>query len=413
MTVNGIIAEYNPFHNGHLYQMEESRRLTGADYTVVVMSGDFVQRGAPALLRKHARAEMALRCGADLVMELPVLYAAASAEYFAAGAVALLDKLGVVTHLCFGSECGNAAMLRQLAHALSEEPEEYRCALRRFLKEGAAYPYARSRALAAGRPRDLPEGWEDILSSPNNLLGVEYIRALLKRDSPMAPVTVKRLGAGYHETMHGSALAIRQTLRQQGDSEKYEQTVHSDMPPEAAALLLKQLNERPPMHGDSLSLLLYFKLFSEREYGYEKYLDVSSDLSDRIKKMLGSFTGYEAFCQLLKTKNMTYSRISRCLLHILLGIEKEHMALGRSLDYAPYARILGFRKEAGPLLAAIKSRSSIPLVTKLAQGQKSLPEDACRLLNLDIRASGIYNGVLWDGAGCPAPSEFSTPLVLL
>ena len=122
MTVNGIIAEYNPFHNGHLYQLEESRRLTNADYTVVIMSGDFVQRGAPALICKHARAKMALGCGADLVIELPVLYAAASAEYFAAGAVALLDKLGVVTHLCFGSECGNDALLWRLARALSEEP---------------------------------------------------------------------------------------------------------------------------------------------------------------------------------------------------------------------------------------------------------------------------------------------------
>ncbi len=413
MTVNGIIAEYNPFHNGHLYQLEESRRLTNADYTVVIMSGDFVQRGAPALICKHARAKMALGCGADLVIELPVLYAAASAEYFAAGAVALLDKLGVVTHLCFGSECGNDALLWRLARALSEEPEEYRTALKQFLKEGAAYPCARSRALDAVRSLELPEGWREILASPNNLLGMEYIRALLKRNSSITPVTVKRLGAGYHETMHGSALAIRQTLRQGADRENAKKAVYSDMPPKAASILLDQLKERPPMHGDALSSILYFKLFRESEYGYEKYLDLSSDLSDRIQKMLGSFTGYEAFCQLLKTRNMTYSRISRCLLHILLDIEKEHMELGRSLDYAPYARVLGFRKEALPLLTAIKRHSSIPLVTKLLRGQKSLPEDACRLLNLDIRASGIYNGVLWSGSGRPAPSEFSTPLVLL
>lgn len=410
MTVNGIIAEYNPFHNGHLYQLEESRRLTGADYTVVVMSGDFVQRGAPALLPKHARAEMALRCGADLVIELPVLYASASAEYFAAGAVALLDRLGVVTHLCFGSECGNAALLQILARALSEEPAKYQAALKQFLREGATYPLARSRALAAVRPPDLPEGWENILSSPNNLLATEYIRALLKRNSPMAPVTVKRLGAGYHETAHGSALAIRQALSLNPDDEK---TVHSHMPPQAASLLLESLKQRPPMQADALSSVLYFKLFSEREHGYEKYLDLTSDLSDRIKKTLGSFTGYEAFCQLLKTKNITYSRISRCLLHILLGIEKEHMTLGRFLDDAPYARILGFKRNARPLLSAIKSHSSVPLVTKLVHGQKNLQEDACRLLDLDIRATGIYNGILWGGTGRPAPSEFSTPLVLL
>ena len=132
MAVNGIIAEYNPFHNGHKYQLEESRHLTGADYTIVVMSGNFVQRGAPALADKRLRAEMALRCGADLVLELPVLYAAASSEFFAAGAVALLDRLGVVTHLAFGSACGDVDALKQIAAFLIREPEAYRTALKRF-----------------------------------------------------------------------------------------------------------------------------------------------------------------------------------------------------------------------------------------------------------------------------------------
>ena len=416
MKINGIVAEYNPFHNGHRYQLAESLRLTDADYTIVVMSGDFVQRGAPALSDMHLRAETALRCGADLVLELPVLCATASAEYFAEGAVALLDRLGVVTHLCFGSECGDASLLRRLALTLSEEPAEYRTALKRLLKEGAAYPDARSRALAAVRPHDLPEGWEEALSSPNNLLGTEYIKALLKRRSPIVPVTVKRLGAGYHETSGDascllcSALAIRQALEQGADREAL---LCSHMPPEAAGLLLLHLKERPPVHTDAFSSILYYKLLMERKYGYEKYLDLSSDLSDRIRKMLGSFTGYEAFCQLLKTRNMTYSRISRCLLHILLGIEKEHMALARSLDYAPYARVLGFRRKARPLLAALKEHSSIPLITKLADGTKSLPEDAGRLLELDIRAAEIYNGVSRGGTGRPAPSELSVPLVLL
>lgn len=437
MTVNGIIAEYNPFHNGHLHQLRESLRLTGADYTIVVMSGNFVQRGAPALSHMHLRAEAALRCGADLVIELPVLYAAASAEYFAAGAVALLDKLGVVTHLCFGSECGSAAALNRLACTLAEEPAQYRSTLRQLLKEGVPYPDARCRALGSLLPSDLPENWETLLSSPNNLLGMEYLRALLKRSSPIVPITVKRLGAGYHETAYGtapgspdalwacgdsaaasegnaplclcSALAIRQALEKGEDMT----ALASCMPPESASLLLAQLEKRPFLHKDAFSSILYYKLLTERKSGYEKYLDVSPDLSERIKKQLGGFTGFEAFCQLIKTKNMAYARISRCLLHILLDIEKEHMALGKSLDYSPYARVLGFRKDAQPLLAAVKKHSSIPLITKLTHGQRSLPEDAGRLLELDIRAAEIYNGVFWGGTGLPAPSEFSTPLVLL
>lgn len=147
MKVNGIIAEYNPFHNGHKYHLEESGRLTGADYSIVVLSGNFVQRGDPALTDKHTRAEMALRNGADLVLELPTVYSASSAEYFATGAVSLLDKLGVVTHLCFGSEYGDAALLGRIASILREEPEEYTRELKARLRQGCSYPVARNAAL--------------------------------------------------------------------------------------------------------------------------------------------------------------------------------------------------------------------------------------------------------------------------
>ena len=136
MKVNGIIAEYNPFHNGHKYHLEESKRLTGADYSVVVISGNFIQRGDPALVDKHTRAEMALKNGADLVLELPTVYSASSAEYFATGAVSLLDKLGLVTHLCFGSECGDTALLHQIASILREEPADYTTELKAKLKQG-------------------------------------------------------------------------------------------------------------------------------------------------------------------------------------------------------------------------------------------------------------------------------------
>ncbi len=480
LKINGIIAEYNPFHSGHKYQLEESLRLTGAYHTVVVMSGNFVQRGAPALLDKYARAEAALRCGADLVLELPVLYAAASAEYFAAGAVALLDSLGAVTHLCFGSECGDIGQLCRIAHAFSEEPEDYRAALKSFLKEGDSYPGARARALALTRPSDLPENWEEILSSPNNILGIEYIRALQRLGSQIQPVTVKRLGAGYHDSLRApesaclsgsglsesaclsssglsscdgtsapedsfgsagirlpessyggstppirasaacghsggahplpcSALAIRQALRQ--DSAPAALTPH--MPPEAGQVFLSQLEKTRPLYPDDFSSILYYRLLTEKKYGYEKYLDLSPDLSDRIRNMLGAFTGYESFCDLLKTKNMTHSRISRCLLHILLGIEKEHMELGQRLGHAPYARVLGFGRNAGPLLTALKKHSRIPLVTKLADAQKSLQADACRLLALDISAGEIYHCISCEGTGQPAPNEFTTPLVIL
>lgn len=428
MRVNGIIAEYNPFHNGHRYQMEESRRLTGADYTVIVMSGDFVQRGAPALADKHARAEMALRCGADLVLELPVLYAASSAEAFASGAVALLHGLGAVTHLCFGSECGDAEALRGIARFLLEEPDSYRAALKSFLKQGLSYPGARAGAISAcvEAGEALPTGCGEILASPNNILGIDYIKAILRFDSDMVPVTVRRVGAGYHDGFHGgfhlqpesaseqdaslpSALAIRQALQQGCALPR----LANSMPPEALEVLGSYREKGRLLRPDDFSSLLYYKLLMERGQGYEKYLDVSQSLSDRMARQLNGFAGYESFCDLLKTKDMTYTRISRCLLHILLGIEKAHMELGQSLGHAPYARVLGLRRQAAPLLGAIGKLSSVPLVTKLADAKKSLEADAYRLLELDVQSSALYQAMACAHTGRPPKNEFSTPLVIL
>lgn len=413
MNVNGIIAEYNPFHNGHKYHLEESRRLTGADYTVAVMSGNFVQRGAPALVDKHLRTEMALRCGADLVLELPVLYATASSEYFAAGAVALLDKLGVVTHLCFGSECGDAGALEQIASFLTDEPSWYRTALRELLKQGLSYPDARARALSMGT-----DSCSSILSSPNNILGIDYIKNIINRKCAIIPVTIKRTGAGYHDPQMTpaapgvppvSALAIRRALQEGGTARE----IHAHMPLPAAELLESFLARNRAVYADRLSGILYYKLLTEQKKGYEAYLDVTRDLSNRIRGSLNRFTGFEDFCGLLKTKAFTHTRISRCLLHILLGIRKEDMERGRDMDYTPYARVLGFRRSAAPLLERIQACSSIPLVTRPANAAKSLPPEADRLWELDILASEIYKGAAYEGTGRPALHEYSIPLVIL
>ena len=191
MKVNGIIAEYNPFHNGHLYQLETSRKRTGADYTVVVMSGNFTQRGEAAILSKYVRTEMALRCGADLVLELPALFAAGSAEFFATGAAALLDRLGVVDYLCFGSECGNAKKLTELAKILAEEPEDFKRLLQGKLAQGMNFPAARASALQEAFPS--AEDIDVILKAPNNILGLEYAKALLCRGSAIKLCTITRI----------------------------------------------------------------------------------------------------------------------------------------------------------------------------------------------------------------------------
>ena len=392
MNINGIIAEYNPFHNGHYYHLETSRDLTGADYTVVIMSGNFAQRGAPALLNKYVRAEIALNCGADLVIELPSFYACGSAEYFARGAVSLLDQLGCVTSLCFGSELGELTPLLQVAQLLAEEPSSYRTALSTALSNGSSFPAARSAALR----ECLGQAASDtILSLPNNILALEYLKALLLRSSSIVPFTIARSGAGYHENVLetksqnalSSATAIRKHLHTGGSVAELQ----NQMPAEAFTILSDHLRHTPAMTADHFSALLQYKLLLHTRTGYADFLDVSSDLSDKILKSLDQYTGFDSFCNLLKSKDLTYTRISRSLLHILLDITTAEVNQRCAVNLTPYARVLGLNQKAAPLLRAIKSHSSIPMITKLADAGNLLAPEDYSMLQRDIQISHIYN----------------------
>jgi len=426
MKVNGIIAEYNPFHKGHLYQLNTSKEQTDSDYTIIVMSGNFMQRGTPALLDKFLRARMALLCGADLVLELPAYYATSSAEYFAMGGVTLLDKLGIVNHLSFGSECGDISVLRKIARILAEEPSEYVELLRKYLKEGLSFPTARTNALLAYDA--FLADYRDVLSSPNNILGIEYCKALLRRSSTIEPITVKRMGADYHDeklvtddmmvatnsgsaidTPASSATAIRQTILDGGDFS----CLQNHMPEAAFAVLKDAFNHFKPIFPNDFSSLLHYKLLLEQAYGYGYFMDVSSELSDRIGNHLYDFKDLEDFCDLLKRKDMTHTRISRCLMHILLDMKTETIEKYSSFDYIPYARVLGFRKESTPLLSAIKENSSIPLITKLADAEKLLDDDAYGMLQEDIRINQIYQSVLALKNEVSMANEFRTPIVIV
>lgn len=423
MKVNGIIAEYNPFHNGHKYQLEESKRATGADYTLVVLSGNFVQRGGPALLSKHQRAEMALRNGADLVLELPAVYACSSAEYFANSAVSLMNQLGVVDHLCFGSESGDLELLRSAAEILYKEPESFSADLKYRLRQGLTYPAARTEALIQYNPLFAKN--TKIFSTSNNILGIEYIKALLKNNSSIEPFTLSRLGSDYNdpnpEGDYCSAFAIRQTLLSSRDS---LENLCTFMPEASYKILADSLHSQPMLDTNSLSMLLYYKLLAERDKGFTQYADISEALSDRIVNRLGDYRDFDSFCNLLKTKELTYARISRCLLHIVLNITKEDILFGAELNYAPYARVLGFRKEASPLLKTIKANSSIPLLTKLANAHKTLDANAYCFFTKDTQISQLYYGLQANYAAPaigsksdhipePPKNEFTIPVVTI
>ena len=435
MKVTGIIAEYNPFHKGHKYQIDYCKKKLNSDYVIVAMSGDYVQRGTPALLPKHVRAEMALRCGADLVLEMPVSVSTASAEAFAMGGVSMLDGLHIVDSLCFGSEYGKVSALMELAEILVEEPEEYRQLLKEFLSNGLSFPSARCQALTEyfrnphnftgddfdGVLTPLLNQIVQILNSPNNILGIEYCKALLRLKSNIKPVTLKRQGMGYHETLaetdgsdrfsctdgntFASASAIRELLKPTLTPETISR-ITAQVPDEISSLLASSLLRNEFLTEDVLDPLLSYCILKENTSGLSTYLDVSRDLAERIVNRSNETNGFLQAASLLKTKELTQTRIQRALLHIILGIREVPATV-------PYARVLGFRKESSALLKEIKDSSSIPLITKLADADSLLDEAGKVLLSETTFVSNLYEKLLCQKSGRNFVHEYQNQLVIL
>ena len=414
ITTVGIIAEYNPFHNGHAYHIRKAKELTNADYCVVVMSGDFVQRGAPAIYDKYTRTEMALASGADLVLELPSIFATCSAEDFAACSVALLAGLGVVDSLCFGSECGDVEKLSSIASILATEPSIYSENLKQELRKGFTFPQARIQALVSCGAVTKEEA--SILSAPNNILGIEYIKALIRQNSKIKPVTLNRKGSGYHETnltidRYSSATGIREFLKESGQNLRDNNPILAHVPDSVKPIMEKSL----PLFSDDFGVLLNATLLrlSHEEVPYITYADVSEELSRRMRKQLPNYVSMDEKINQLKTRQYTYTRISRALIHILLGITKKQVEEARKAGYAPYGRILGFRKNSVSLLNAIKKRGSIPLVAKTADAEKNITNVAASMLRQDFYSSHIYQTVYQDKYNVKTKNEFTRSVIIL
>lgn len=430
MRVTGIVAEYNPFHNGHQYQIEQIRNTCEDSFIIAVMSGSFVQRGEPSIYDKYTRTKAALNGGADLILELPAAFATSSAEDFAAAAVALLDQLGIVDEICFGSECGDITVLDELAVVLAEEPEAYQDLLRTYVSTGHSFPRARNLALLGwlektGASEKL-ENWNTVLSSPNNILGIEYIKALKKRGSSIRPVTITRFGQGYHDTEltggHASASGIRAGLSGDGRHEVFgspaghcrtgfDVRLAAQVPAVAAGLYQAAV----PIFPDDCSLLLSERLLQleNRQLPFSEYADVSAELAARISRQLLSFDTYSGRIETLKTRQYTYTRISRGLLHILLDITKDDISRYRALDYAPYARILGFRKNAAPLLAKIKKTSAIPLINKTADAKNYLPDASLAMLQKDFYCTHAYQALVYQKSGVLPRNEYTQSVIMI
>lgn len=378
MNVVGIIAEYNPFHEGHAYQIQKAKEQCGAEFAVVVMNGDFVQRGEPAIFDKYTRTKEALLGGADLIFELPVRFGLSSAGDFAMGGILALNALPFVTHLCFGTETGDLTPLLQAATFLCDEPDSYRTRVKHFVKQGILYPKARSLALAAesGLPT---ETWD----SPNNILGLEYCVALQKLHSKIKPFTIRREGQGYHDN---------------------DTPALSDFP--SATFLRKQIRkagEKENLSLSDFSSLIGYSLLTAKDLCRIK--DITPDLSDRIRNELPKYREINEFVKTIKNPSLTTGRIKRSFFQCLFDIEKEEPVM-------PYLRVLGMKKEASSLLSQ-KENASCQILTKLAFDVPKMDYTAKKLFAKDLLASDLYRQVFCHKYNQTLPNEYQhSPIVL-
>lgn len=412
MKIVGIIAEFNPFHNGHRRIFEKARE-SGADHIVVVMSGDYVQRGLPAITDKFTRCAYALDQGADLVLELPIYYSLGSAEFFASGAISVLNHLGCVDTLLFGSEYEDISTTMKVAKILLDEPVEYTSQLKKASKEGLNYPAARQKALTSVLPSLSDKS--HLIVSPNNILGIEYTKALLRSGSTIRPMTISRSDNGYSSTVlpsegsFASATSIREILFQKNSAESKE--ILAPFLPESVLEDLVNYNEITGYsYGSSnaFSDLLKYKLMLERYEGYGQYWDINEDLSAKIANHLNDYTGFEEFALSLKSKDITYTRLCRSLMHILFNMTDDKVASYQQDNYTTYLRVLGLKRASSGLLKKINSNSDKPLIQNLRKAGLSLTDLEKQLLNETVAASSIY-----DFCHCKkAKNEYSKEIVL-
>ena len=404
--VLGIVAEYNPFHNGHLYHLNESKRRTDADYTICVMSGNFVQRGEPAIIDKWSRAEMALRSGIDLIIELPLVYSISSAENFAYGNISLLDKLGIVDYVSFGSEVGDMSILDSIAEILCNEPKEYVSLLNHELAKGISYPKAREKAILMYL-NDIRK-YANVLSNPNNILGIEYLKAIKKLKTELKPITIKRTNANYNSTLivdeYASSTAIRKNINKLDIISKV-------VPEETFSIIDNKIKHGQIIRGLATyeKEILYKLRTSSIEY-IANLPDVSEGLEHAIKNAANSCNNIMDLISIVKSKRYTQTRIQRILLYALLDITKQDME--NSKKGIPYIRVLGMNENGKKLLSEIVSRKKLNIIVSPKKFMdNSNNKIAKSLFAKDILATNIYTlGYEFESI---SNLDFTTPVVTI
>jgi len=362
----GIICEYNPFHNGHLHHLEEIKKMFPNDYIVLVMSGNFTQRGDVSIIDKWAKTDIALHYGVDLVVELPFVFATQGADIFAKGSVELLNYLDV-DYLVFGSESNDLNKLKELAD-IQVNNKKYNKLVKEYLDEGINYPTALSKALydLSGKK----------ISKPNDILGITYIREILKQNSKIKPITIKR-NDNYNCTelddFFSSATSIRYALKN-----------NSDVKNHVPEYTYKYLDDKLYFIEDYFSLLKYTIL---TEYdNLDKFQTVDEGIENRIKKYIIASKSIEELILKIKTKRYTYNKINRMFTHILCHFTKEEAA---SLKDIEYIRVLGFNNKGRLILKDIKNNIDIPIITNFSKLKN-------KMLDIEFRSTCVYSSILGE-----------------
>ena len=400
--VLGIIAEYNPFHNGHLYHLETSKKLTDADYTVAIISGNFTQRGSTSIVDKWSKTKMALKNGIDLVIELPVLYSISSAENFADGAIKILNSLGIVDYLSFGAETSDISILNNIANILCSEHEEYKNLLSIELEKGMSFPKARENALLdyiKNTDDNVPENriidfekYSKVLSSPNNILAIEYLKALKKYKSSIKPVCISRFKSEYNSSSFSKNIASATAIRELIKNKNFD-TIKNVIPLESYSILVDCINSG--CVAPDLNCFEKEIIFTLRKMSIEEIFnlpDVSEGLEFSIKKAVNSCNNINNFLDIVKSKRYTITRLQRILLYALLGISKEDMQLSKKVE-KPYVRVLGFNDNGKKLVSEIATKNpELKLITSVKKFVDSNSnKDLQIIFAKDVLATDVYS----------------------
>ena len=418
MKILGIIAEYNPFHNGHKYQIEKAKEISAADYIIVIMSGNYVQRGAPAVFDKKTRAEMALNAGVDAVFEMPSFFSCASAPDFADFGISLLQILGA-DYISFGAENNDYKLLNDVADILLYGDLESN--IKKYISSGLNYAKARHNAIIKELKGNNTEQIESILASPNNILAIEYLKNIKLKNFDIEPVIISRCGSGYHEkeieeNKFSSATAIRKLMAVRGYCKEtdFTQNIIKAVPKENIDLLKKN----KPVFEDDFLFTLQRNILDKLKRGENltEYCDMSEELANTVEKKIYELKSrsYTDFILNLKSKNFTYTRISRALFHILLNHKKQDLKKIKSGEnISAYPLLLGFKKESSELLSELKRRSKMPIISKISNAKDILSEKSLKIFENNIYADFLYNSIYFEKYGESLINPYRSNVVIL